>query len=130
MNINASNRYPFGKLFLELKGIEGLFTQRDMQVEISFNPYTLKSKIFDCIRNTPVRFNQRFYIPIHNRFNILKINVIRFTKEGMFSANKRSAVVKSYEYAIPFLRVSLGFRVFPYQKYRMKAERRSSKFLF
>jgi len=109
MDINCSNRYPFGKLFLEIRDIEELYTQRDLQIDIEFSPYKLKSKIFECMRNTPVKFNQRFYIPIHNRFNILKVKVIRFTKEGIFSTNKKSAVVKSYEYAIYFLRVSIKY---------------------
>lgn len=106
MDINCTNRYPFGKLFLEIKGIEDLYPQRDLMIEVEFNPYLLKTKTFDSMRNTPAKFNQRFYLPIHNRFNILKIRVIRFSKEGIFSASKKTAVVKSYEYAIPFLRVS------------------------
>lgn len=107
MPVDETNRYPFGKLFLELKGIDGLCANRDIRVDIDFNPYQLKSKTFDGKRNTPVKFNQRFYIPIHNRFNILKIKVLRFTKEGILSANKKTSVVKEFEYGIPFLRVSL-----------------------
>lgn len=105
MNINCTNRYPFGKLFLEVKGIDGLMAQRDMEIEFEFNPYLLKTKTFDCMRNTPVKFGQRFYLPIHNRFNILKVRVLRFSKEGIFSASKKTALVTSYEYATPFLRV-------------------------
>ena len=104
--VNETNRYPFGKLFLELKGINGLYTNRDMRVDIEFNPYTLKSKTFDGKRNTTVKFNQRFYIPIHNRFNVLKIKLLRFTKEGILSTNKRSDVFKEFDYGLPFLQVS------------------------
>mmetsp|Transcript_30640 Transcript_30640/g.30136 ORF Transcript_30640/g.30136 Transcript_30640/m.30136 type:complete len:318 (+) Transcript_30640:895-1848(+) len=111
MNINCTNRYPFGKLFIEVKGIEDLYTQRDLEVEIEFNPYILKTKTYDCLRNTPVKFNQKFYVPIHNRFNILKIKLIRLSKEGIFSANKKPAQVTSYEYAIPFLRDDGGEKV-------------------
>ena len=103
--INETNRYPFGKLFIELRRIKGLISNRDIKVEIEFNPYRLQSKIFEGGRNTPVKFDQRFYVPIHNKFNILTFKVVRFSKEGILSANKRAEVIKTFSYGIPFLQV-------------------------
>lgn len=104
--VNETNRYPFGKLFIELKGIDGLYTNRDLRVDFEINPYKLKSKIFDAKRNTHVKFNQKFYIPIHNRFNVMTIKISRFTKEGILSSTKRSDVFKFIHFALPFLNVS------------------------
>jgi len=107
MEVNETNRYPFGKLFLEIRGIEDLYSNRDIRIDIDFNPYMLKSKVFDGKRYSTVRFDQRFYIPIHNRFNILVVKILRFSKEGILTANKRADVFKTFKFGIPFLRVSL-----------------------
>lgn len=76
--VSESNRYSFGKMMIELRGIKGLVTQRDINVDVEFNPYKIKSKTIVGGKNTDVNFDQRIYIPIHNRFNLITVSGLKY----------------------------------------------------
>ena len=113
--INQTNRNPFGKVLIKLRDIKKLVTQRDLVVDIQFQPYKIRSKtiiesksIDD--RQKTVNFDQSIYIPIHNRFNLIKIIIKRFSKEGLLLANKREAVVKTHIIPLPLIRENFKSR--------------------
>lgn len=44
-----------------------------------------------------------FFIPIHNKFEIIKIEIINVVSEGWFTDSKKRDVIASFEIPIPDL---------------------------
>jgi hypothetical protein len=46
-------------------------------------------------------FNQRFYIPVHNPFNTLKVDIINIVNDGILRDHKKEYLIASYEMRLP-----------------------------
>jgi hypothetical protein len=46
-------------------------------------------------------FNQRFYIPVHNPFNTLKVDIINIVNDGILRDHKKENLIASYEIRLP-----------------------------
>jgi hypothetical protein len=46
-------------------------------------------------------FNQRFYIPVHNPFNTLKVDIINIVNDGILREHKKEYLIASYEIRLP-----------------------------
>lgn len=92
--IDQTNRNPFGKLMLELISLKHFPFYHNIFIRISCNPYQLISrKILDCNHE----FHQKFYIPVHNHFNTLKIEIINLLNDGWFREHVKETVIASYD---------------------------------
>lgn len=68
-------------MMLELLEIKHFPFFHNIFIRISCNPYYLSSK---KILDSDLMFNQIFYIPIHNHFYTLKIEIINLLNDGWF----------------------------------------------
>lgn len=73
-------------------------------VEIELDPFTLNTSIINMNQN--LEFNQLFFIPIHNNFSVLKINLKRLKPSilGILQDVKSSDLVKSFTIPLPYFR--------------------------
>lgn len=95
--IDDTNYYNYGKLSLDIDDI--IFkTPYDMNLffKIILDPYHYKSKT--VISKDIFLFKQRFLIPIHNRFEQLKIEIYIENNSGFF--HKNSEEIKIFEFKI------------------------------
>lgn len=85
--INETNRYPIGMLYLSLHSINvfsestELIIPDDSFLRITLDPYILESKAFgggEC------KIKQQFYIPIHNHFSEVLIELVYLKSDGWF----------------------------------------------
>ena len=75
--VDMSNRYSFGKIFLRINGLEDYVNFGQVFIRIKLNPYILESrkiKYADIYKRYMIY--QDFYIPIHNRYEILTIQIV------------------------------------------------------
>lgn len=69
-------------MFLETSDF---YLPEDAFIRIKLGPYILVSKHL----KTPDFIKQQFYIPIHNHFNDLKIEILYLKNESWFWENKK-----------------------------------------
>jgi hypothetical protein len=67
-------------------------------VRISCNPYVLNSR---KILDSQLDFQQRFFIPVHNHFNTLKVEVINLLNDGWFREHVKETVIAAFEIRLP-----------------------------
>ena len=53
------------------------------------------------ILDTQLDFNQKFFIPVHNHFNTLKIEIINSLNDGWFRDHVKETTIASYEIRMP-----------------------------
>lgn len=53
------------------------------------------------ILDSQLDFKQNFYIPVHNHFNTLKIDIINSLNDGWFRDHVKESVIGSYEVRMP-----------------------------
>ena len=99
--VNNSNKNVTGKLVLEIKKIPKFYFHGDVYIQITVAPYTLSS--LRIIKSCHYEYNQLFFIPIHNKFEIIKIEIINVVSEGWFTDSKKRDVIASFEIPIPDL---------------------------
>lgn len=79
--IDETNYYSYGKLYLQLNDI--IFNVPEdisIFVKISLTPYNYRTK--SIISNNWFVFKQKYLIPIHNKFEILKLEVFTENSSG------------------------------------------------
>lgn len=81
-HIDETNINTYGKLFFEIGHIEIPNFEGNIFSNIILSPYTLKSK--SVISTSHFSFKQMFSIPIHNRFEVMKIEIFSKSHQGLF----------------------------------------------
>jgi len=104
--INETNWYPIGLMYLYLHSIN-MFTEsteliipEDSFFWITLDPYILESKI---IHGSQCKVKQQFYIPIHNHFNEVLVELVYLKSDSWFRDNKKELVYASVVIWIPTL---------------------------
>lgn len=92
--IDQTNKNPFGKIMLEVLSIKHFPFFHNVFIRISCNPYFMCSK---KILDTDLDFQQRFYLPVHNHFNTLKIEIINLLNDGWFREHVKEQIIATYE---------------------------------
>lgn len=78
---DQTNRNAIGKILVEVQSLKHFHFYNNIFVRITCNPYVLHTrKILDSMLD----FQQRFFIPVNNHFNTLKIEVINLLNDGWF----------------------------------------------
>ena len=72
--------------------------QNNIFVRISFNPFVMQTR---KILDSQLDFKQNFYIPVHNHFNTLKIEIINSLNDGWFREHVKESIIGSYEIRMP-----------------------------
>mmetsp|Transcript_18155 Transcript_18155/g.13202 ORF Transcript_18155/g.13202 Transcript_18155/m.13202 type:complete len:257 (+) Transcript_18155:42-812(+) len=98
--IDQSNRYPFGKLLVEVHCLKNFPFYSNLFVKLTCNPWVLGTR---RIPTTELDFNQRFFFPVHNHFATLKVELINSTYDGWFRDHKKETVITSFEIRLPDL---------------------------
>jgi len=106
MSIDSSSRYPVGKLMVEIDEIENLeWVGETMFIRITCPPYTLMTKKVSRVRRSPeggsLAVKQKFYIPVHNYFNSLCLEVYNQLNKGWFREYTQRMVIARFELRIP-----------------------------
>lgn len=94
--IDETNAYIYGKLFLEIGQIIIPNFEGNIFANISLPPYNFKTK--SLINSKTFSIRQMFCIPIHNRFEIMKIEIFSKSHQGLFQ--KRVVDEKLCEHSI------------------------------
>ena len=71
--IDQTNRYPWGKIMVEINSLKNFPFYNNLFFRISSSPYILQTK---KILDHQFDFQQKFIFPIHNSFQTLKIELI------------------------------------------------------
>ena len=96
--MDQTNRNPFGKILVEVDSIRHFPFFHNIFVRITCNPFVLHSR---KILDSQLDFNQKFYIPVHNHFNTLRIDVINMLNDGWFREHVKEIVIASFEIRLP-----------------------------
>lgn len=98
ISIDQTNKNPSGKILVELESLRNFPYQHNLFIRIQCNPFVLVSR---KILDGNLDFQQRFYIPVHNPFNTLKIDIINFMNDGWFRDHHKENLIASYEIRLP-----------------------------
>ena len=98
--MNCTNRYSWGKIFVHVNKIINFPYFNSIFVRLSVSPWTLNTR---RIMDTKFEFNQGFYIPIASHFFTLKIEIINVESVGFFRENFKEHVLESYFIRLPDL---------------------------
>lgn len=83
MEFNETIRYPIGIMYLHIDKITGFDVPDNTYVSIQMEPYILESRHV-VKHNNFGDIHQRFYIPIHNHFSDLVLDIEFCEIEGWF----------------------------------------------
>ena len=98
IDIDQTNKNPFGKILVEVESLRHFPYQHNIFIRITCNPFVLNTrKILDAGLN----FKQWFFIPVHNHFNTLKIEIINMLNDGWFREHVKECVIASFEIRLP-----------------------------
>lgn len=97
-DIDQTNRNPFGKILVEVGSLRHFPFYHNIFVRIYCNPFVLNTrKILDA----QLDFRQRFFIPVHNHFNTLKVEIINLLMDGWFREHVKETIIASFEIRLP-----------------------------
>lgn len=96
-NLDETNCYIYGKMQLEIDTITIPNFEGNIFVNVLLPPYQYKTKSTFCKSNFPMK--QIFLLPIHNRFEILKLEIYTVYHQGIFQ--KKEIEEKLSEQSIP-----------------------------
>ena len=98
--MNCTNRYSWGKIFVQVQKITNFPYYNSVFVRLSVQPWSLNTK---RIMDNKYDFYQGFYIPVANHFFTLKIELINMESVGLFRESFKEHVLDSYEVRLPDL---------------------------
>lgn len=98
ISIDQTNKNPSGKILVELESLKHFPYQHNLFIRLQCNPFVFISrKILDA----NLDFQQRFYIPVHNPFNMLKVELINMMNDGWFKDHVKENLIASFEIRLP-----------------------------
>ena len=53
------------------------------------------------ITDSQLDYRQKFFIPVHNHFNTLKIEVINMLNDGWFREHVKETIIASFDIRLP-----------------------------
>lgn len=159
--IDNSNRYPVGKLLLEIKDIQNFeWSSENLFIKITCHPYVLYTKRASYLKREKIKvrkppeyndfgeilegkdpsadltklnthiqclyqdkqihtlkFRQKFYIPIHNHFETLSIEIVNQKNKGFFTEYQEKIRLAKYDIRIPDI-----LELFDIKRFKSKEE--------
>lgn len=105
--VNETNRYSFGKIHIRLNTLSFFPTQGSIFIKISLPPFSIESKrvrgmepdkekIEKLGPKLDYSFKQDFYIPIHNRYSMIRIQIINTVSEGWLRGKQAQTILKDF----------------------------------
>lgn len=102
MEFNETIRYPMGVLYLHIDKIIDFELPDNTYIRINFEPYKIDTRNINKTKNGD-EVHQRFYLPIHNHFNELVLDIMFAENEGWFREKRKELLIASIEIPIPDL---------------------------
>lgn len=97
-DIDSTNRNPYGKIMVEIDSLRHFAYYHHIFIRISLNPYVLQTR---KILDTNHQFNQKFFIPVHNQFYTLKVEILNLLNDGWFREHVKETVIAQWEIRLP-----------------------------
>jgi len=95
MEFNETIRYPMGILYLHINKILGIEVPVNTFIRITLEPYKIETRHVNRSKNGEEEFHQRFYLPIHNHFNELVMDIVLIENEGWFREKRKEQLIGS-----------------------------------
>ena len=100
-NINRTNVNILGSIYIEMLTFYAPFLERSIKFKIDLEPYKIFTKTITSTQKFSI--NQRFKIPLHNRFNIFKITLFKVEEKSMSVKNEEKQKLSEYSICLPEL---------------------------
>lgn len=97
--VDETNSYIYGKMHLEIASILIPGFEGNVFVNVILPPYHFKSKLALYTNNFPIK--QVFLLPIHNRFEILKLEIVTVNHQGLFQKKEVEEKLCEHNILIP-----------------------------
>ena len=97
-DIDETNKNPFGKILVEIESLHHFPFYNNIFVRLSCNPFVLNSR---KILDSQLDFEQRFFIPVHNHFNTLRVEIINMLNDGWFREHVKESVIAAFDIRLP-----------------------------
>ena len=88
MEFNESIRHPIGIMYLHIDKLIGIEVPDNTYIRIQLDPYQIETRHVNKTNNKN-EFHQRFYLPIHNHFNQLILEILFYENEGWFREKRK-----------------------------------------
>lgn len=102
MEFNETIRYPMGILYLHINKIIDFEVPDNTFVRIKLEPYKIETRHLNKSKFKE-DFHQRFYIPIHNHFNVLTLELMFIENEGWFREKHKDITISTISIPLPKL---------------------------
>jgi len=102
MEFNETIRHPMGVLYLNINKIIDFEVPDNTFIRIELEPYLINTRHVNKNKHGD-EFRQRFYIPIHNHFNELKLDILFAENEGWFREKRKEQIIASISIPLPNL---------------------------
>ena len=81
---DSTNRYAFGKIHVRIKGLSNTPNIGKLFFRIRMGPFILETRRMKGPANDRYKINQDFYLPVSNRYDILRIEIVSYITIGLF----------------------------------------------
>ena len=98
-NINRTNLNILGSVYIEMLTFYAPFLERSIKFKINLDPYKIYTKTITSTQKFSI--NQRFKIPLHNRFNIFKISLFKVEEKSLYVKNEEKQKLSEYSICLP-----------------------------
>lgn len=94
MEFNETIRYPMGVLYLNLIKFIEIDLPDNTFIRITFDPYKIETRnINKTLKGDEI--HQKFYLPIHNHFNELTLDIVFVENEGWFREKRKEQTIST-----------------------------------
>jgi hypothetical protein len=97
-DIDQTNKNPFGKVMIEIDQIKHFPYAHNIFVRVTCNPFVVTSR---KVLDSQLEFHQRFFLPVHNHFNTLKIEIINLVNDGWLREHVKEHIIASFDIRLP-----------------------------
>lgn len=89
-DLDQTNKTPVGKILVEIHDLKHFPYFNDIYVRVSCNPWVVQTK---NIIDVSLSFKQKFYLPVHNTFNTVKVEVINSLNDGWLRNHVKDVII-------------------------------------
>ena len=97
-DIDQTNKNPFGKVMIVIDQIKHFPYAHNVFVRVTCNPFVLSSR---KVLDSQYEFHQRFFVPVHNHFNTLKVEIINLVNDGWLREHVKEQTIASFDIRLP-----------------------------
>ena len=97
-DLDQTNKNPFGKILVEVDQIKHFPYAHNVFVRLTCNPFVVSSR---KVLDSQYEFHQRFFIPVHNHFNTLRVEVINQINDGWLRDHIKEQVIATFDIRLP-----------------------------